>query len=497
MKPQQPRRFPPEVIRNVFENLKLKGELPLSVALVTKDWFGWWVASRWRTITDCHQVLVMLTGGEVQKMVEPTDKAWDRFKSIYAPHVRDVILQPKSRYNCLKNNVAREIYLNRLLRLLVDRYPSTSYSGESGQTTTTTTTTEKIFPNLQTIVLAWLTCANPLTLDRLVQLGFRMAHDGVTQMQIVDSAANLEKHGMKFGYENQGVSAYGDGTVEVHMSGFALYGPKEMKRLVKLIFETWVKTSALSLCLPEVKGMFEEMKGVSRWGKMLGPRGVRRIVITHAIGNTLDLDPMWRYIPVLEHHPSLLVDVDLVLDLVGSAQFFEDMSSWGPARRLRKMSLLLRYIGETPDGVREAKAIRKLFKHIAKFGPNLRDLYVSIDSEPMSNALGSTKLIETRRPIHFSTLVRLQGCTKLRHLTIRDRYPIVMDEEEFKRLIVPWKKIKSITFSASTKDAARNWVEILKEWRQLGSIKFLDSGIKRRVYLTLWRDIWTNEQDAA
>ncbi|KAF9258207.1 hypothetical protein L218DRAFT_1065788 [Marasmius fiardii PR-910] len=303
-----------------------------------------------------------------------------------------------------------------------------------------------------------------------------MAHAGVTSLWISEKMDTFSKQRIGFDCDYQGFSAYEGGKLEVHVKTFKFRGSrKRYGQLAKMIKEAWLRTSAMNIYLPEGGEMVEEMK---KQGREL-PTGLAKgqPISTHAVTNKHGLGNF----PILNHSLSKLVNVDLDLETFGAVIFLQDMiDSSGPARKLERIRFRLENLEKKADGVREARAIRQLFKAIPTFAPNLRELDIGI--HPVKRTIiGSSELVSVKRPIRFITLRPLQGCEKLRTLSIHDVYPIVMSSLELDQLLHPWTTIESVTLSASTECAARQWLAIWKAWKKIGPVKSLDRAPKRPI----------------
>ncbi|KAL0062933.1 hypothetical protein AAF712_010154 [Marasmius tenuissimus] len=460
-----PKSLPNEIIKNIlhfiYQDLARQSKvLPLSFALVAKNWFMIWVSLRWKNV-NIGQLFYAITVGGKYLESRPTEAQWIRFEAVYARWVERFRVEAVGKFLNLQA-------VRRLFNLLIRRYPSTA--------NITNITGKRIFPNLRSIDVVGLSVvATRDMVGYLARIVYMASHAGVTSFSLSDHDSVLEKAGITLHYTYQGFAAFplieGDHVV-IPVRDFEVRGPQRFREWLEILGAAFLRTSAEYIFLPPTRELFRKVR----------KEGCKsnRFQLTCAVSQ-----PGPTCLPALVHpyhrlrYINLRVEVAVAMELFNVVRSKVTGTSGSPY--LKKVKLELVGSPECSANFRAARVLHRLFKAIAGIAPlTLEDVIVWIPpSNPEGPFLDPTNVLAQENAINYDVLQPLRGCPRLKSLDIRDIYPLVINNEELVTLARSWPGLIHLHLGLSSPLAVTSWHERGLKWlgpTQIQPVKGIDLG---------------------
>ncbi|KAJ8090694.1 hypothetical protein PM082_018256 [Marasmius tenuissimus] len=457
------RKFSPEIVSRIFfflnlEYLSSRIQIPLSFALVGRDWFSAWLPYGWKSLKRLGRILGVLEAverGEIKAKYTPPPEVWTRFERVYAPHLQKIVIEKYS----LHQDMARKLF-----RLFRRRYPDATTFPPLAPPENTSLC--RIFPNLRTIRIDYLSWAdNESTSLNMFKFAYLISHPSVTQFSLREHDHDLKRLGITFDSYNFLGYTYsvggGTGVIEAHIGDFVVRGPTRYKKWMAILAGAFTKTSAKCFYLPEI----------GKVRRAIRARGYIKesIVFNHAVhpyqGLPEHVDV--KQIPVLYNPFRTLAKVDLQIGIYEAIEFisllFKSDGSWGKEKGywlLRGIRFELKF----PDPYRrDIRLLKKLFEGISTCAPFVQELRIIVKAgEPsITSTVSTPKELMSKHEFKVTSdvLCALERCPGLRIFEFRDLYPLLINNVDLEMLIHYWTELRDLSLAPLRRDAFVQWEE--------------------------------------
>ncbi|KAJ8096093.1 hypothetical protein PM082_022666 [Marasmius tenuissimus] len=407
-----PKSLPNEVIKNILHFIhhdqdlaRQSKALPLSLALVAKNWFMIWASLQWKKVNISQLFHAMTVGGKYLKS-RPTEAQWIRFEAVYARWVERFRVEAVGKFLNLQA-------VRKLFNLLIRRYPSTAHS--------TDITGTRIFPNLRSIDVAGLSVVQTRDMvGYLARIVYMTSHAGVTSFSLSDHDSVLNKAGITLNYTYQGFATFplveGEHVV-IPVRDFKVRGPQRFREWLEILGAAYSRTSAEYILMPPTRELFRKVR----------KEGCKsnRFQLTCAVSQ-----PGPTCLPALVHpyhrvrYINLRVEVAVAMELFNVIRSKVKGTSGLPY--LKKVKLELVGSPECSATFCEARVLHRLFEAITGIAPlTLEEVIVWIPpSTSKGPFLDPTNVLAQENAITYDALQSLRRCPRLKSLDIRDIYVV-------------------------------------------------------------------------